>query len=71
MKKRDDQKPRGPIPVKSGSRSYSLDDDSPDEALPDFDDFATSKPQTEDEEKEKEKETALSSPVLSEDEDEE
>lgn len=69
LKKRDDQKPRGPIPVKSGSRSYSLDDDSPDEALPDFDDFATSKPQTEDEEKEKE--TALSSPVLSEDEDEE
>jgi len=50
LKKRDDQKPRGPIPVKSGSRSYSLDDDSPDEALPDFDDFATSKPHTEDDE---------------------
>lgn len=50
VKKRDDQKPRGPIPVKSGSRSYSLDDDSPEEALPDFDDFATSKPHTEDEE---------------------
>jgi RNA recognition motif-containing protein len=49
MKKRDDQKPRGPIPVKSGSRSYSLDDDSPDEALPDFDDFATSKPKSEEE----------------------
>jgi cold-inducible RNA-binding protein len=49
LKKRDDQKPRGPIPVKSGSRSYSLEDDSPDEALPDFDDFATSKPHTEDE----------------------
>jgi hypothetical protein len=44
-KKKDDQKPRGPIPVKSGSRSYSLDDDSPEVALPDFDDFATSKPQ--------------------------
>ena len=43
-KKKEEQKPRGPIPVKSGSRSYSLDDDSPDEALPDFDDFATSKP---------------------------
>ena len=46
LKKKEDQKPRGPIPVKSGSRSYSLDDDSPDEALPDFDDFATSKPDT-------------------------
>ena len=52
LKKRDDQKPRGPIPVKSGSRSYSLDDDSPDDALPDFDDIATSKPHTEDEDKE-------------------
>jgi cold-inducible RNA-binding protein len=51
-KKKDDQKPRGPIPVKSGSRSYSLDDDSPDEALPDFDDFATSKPHTDEEEDE-------------------
>ena len=46
LKKKEDQKPRGPIPVKSGSRSYSLDDDSPDEALPDFDDFATRKPDT-------------------------
>ena len=53
LKKRDDQKPRGPIPVKSGSRSYSLDDDSPDETLPDFDDFATSKPHTEDEDETK------------------
>ncbi len=51
-KKKDDQKPKGPIPVKSGSRSYSLDDDSPEEVLPDFDDFATSKP--EDKEKEDE-----------------
>ena len=46
-KKKEDQKPRGPIPVKSGSRSYSLDDDSPEEALTDFDDFATSKPEDE------------------------
>jgi RNA recognition motif-containing protein len=45
-KKKDDQRPRGPIPVKTDSRSYSLDDDSPDVALPDFDDFATSKPET-------------------------
>jgi RNA recognition motif-containing protein len=50
LKRRDEQKPRGPIPVKSGSRSYSLDDDSPDEALPDFDDFATSKPPEDEEE---------------------
>ncbi len=50
LKKKEDQKPRGPIPVKSGSRSYSLDDDSPDEALPDFDDFATGKPRTEEDE---------------------
>ena len=52
-KKKDDQKPRGPIPVKSGSRSYSLDDDSPEVALPDFDDFATSKPQDETDDDEK------------------
>ena len=44
-KKKDDQKPRGPIPVKSGSRSYSLDDDSPEVPLTDFDDFATSRPE--------------------------
>jgi cold-inducible RNA-binding protein len=52
-KKKEDQKPRGPIPVKSGSRSYSLDDDSPEETLTDFDDFATSKPE-DDKEKDEE-----------------
>jgi RNA recognition motif-containing protein len=47
-KKKDDQKPRGPIPVKSLNRSYSLEDDSPEEVvLTDFDDFATSKPEDE------------------------
>jgi RNA recognition motif-containing protein len=46
-KKKDDQRPRGPIPVKTDSRSYSLEDDSPEVALPDFDDFATSKPRDE------------------------
>ncbi len=51
-KKKDDQKPKGPIPVKSGSRSYSLDDDSPEEPLTDFDDFATSKPEDKDKEDE-------------------
>jgi len=43
-KKKDDQRPRGPIPVKTDRRSYSLDDDSPEVKLDDFDDFATSKP---------------------------
>lgn len=47
VKKKDDQRPRGPIPVKTDSRSYSLEDDSPDVSLPDFDDFATSKPKDE------------------------
>ena len=31
--------------MKRTGRSLSLDDDSPDEALPDIDDFATSKPE--------------------------
>ena len=43
-KKRNDERPRGPIPLKSTGRSFNLDDDSPDEALPDIDDFATSQP---------------------------
>ena len=43
-KKKDDQRPRGPIPVKTDHRSYSLDDDSPEVKLEDFDDFATSRP---------------------------
>jgi RNA recognition motif-containing protein len=43
-KKRENEKPRGPIPVKSTRRSFSLDDDSPDVPMGDIDDFATSKP---------------------------
>lgn len=43
-KKRENERPRGPIPLKNTGRSFNLDDDSPDEALPDIDDFATSKP---------------------------
>ena len=43
-KKRENERPRGPIPLKSTGRSFNLDDDGPDEALPDIDDFATSKP---------------------------
>ena len=44
-KKKESERPRGPIPLKSTGRSFTLDDvDSTDEALPDIDDFATSKP---------------------------
>ena len=52
-KQKDAERPRGLIPVKATSRSFTLDDDSPEVELPDIDDFATSKPK---EEKEKEKE---------------
>jgi RNA recognition motif-containing protein len=44
-KKKGEDRPRGPIPTKITGRSFSLDDDSPEDALPgDIDDFATSKP---------------------------
>jgi RNA recognition motif-containing protein len=43
-KKKDAERPRGPIPLKATGRSFTLEDDSPDEALPDIDDFATSRP---------------------------
>jgi RNA recognition motif-containing protein len=43
-KKKEGERPRGPIPLKSTGRSFTLDDDSPDESLPDIDDFATSRP---------------------------
>ena len=59
-KKKDTDRPKGPIPLKRTGRSLSLDDDSPEEVLPDIDDFATSRPQAEidkDKEKEKEEET--------------
>jgi RNA recognition motif-containing protein len=46
-KKKESERPRGPIPTKFTGRSFSLDDDSPDEALPDIDDFATSRPEDE------------------------
>jgi cold-inducible RNA-binding protein len=47
-KKKDADKPRGPIPLKNTGRSFSLDgDDSLDEPLPDIDDIATSKPHEE------------------------
>lgn len=44
-KKKDADRPRGPIPMKTTGRSFTLEDaDTSDEALPDIDDFATSKP---------------------------
>ena len=43
-KKKEAERPRGPIPLKSTGRSFTLDDDSPDEVVPDIDDFATSRP---------------------------
>jgi len=47
-KKKDQERPRGPIPLKSTGRSFTLEDDSPDVDLPDIDDFATSKPAEDD-----------------------
>ena len=43
-KKKEAERPRGPIPLKATGRSFTLDDDSPEEVMPDIDDFATSKP---------------------------
>ena len=43
-KKKEAERPRGPIPLKSTGRSFTLDDDSPDVDLPDIDNFATSRP---------------------------
>ena len=43
-KRKEGERPRGPIPLKATGRSFTLDDDSPDDTLPDIDDFATSKP---------------------------
>jgi RNA recognition motif-containing protein len=48
-KKKEGERPRGPIPLKRTGRSLSLDDDSPDDAMPDIDDFATSQPREDDE----------------------
>lgn len=46
-KKKGDERPRGPIPLKSTGRSFTLDDaDLDGESMPaDIDDFATSRPQ--------------------------
>ena len=49
-KKKEGERPRGPIPLKATGRSFTLDDAeaTPDEVLAaDIDDFATSKPEGE------------------------
>src|SRR6476646_7283029 len=54
-KKKESERPRGPIPMKTTGRSFTLEDDSIDEVVPaDIDDFATSRPQDEKEKEEKE-----------------
>jgi cold-inducible RNA-binding protein len=51
-KKRDVEKPRGPIPLKSTGRSFTLDDvdDVGEEPPADIDDIATSKPSKDEDE---------------------
>jgi RNA recognition motif-containing protein len=45
-KKKESERPRGPIPLTATGRSFTLeDDDSTDVDLTDVDDFATSRPQ--------------------------
>jgi RNA recognition motif-containing protein len=47
-KKKESERPRGPIPLKNTGRSFTLEDaDAPDESGVIEDDFATSKPQDE------------------------
>lgn len=44
-KKKESERPRGPIPLKSTGRSFTLDDaDATDDTTLDIDNFATSKP---------------------------
>src|SRR5262249_7538113 len=51
-KKKESERPRGPIPLKTTGRSYNLEDDtSPDVDLGDMDDFATSRPSDADDDK--------------------
>lgn len=53
-KKKEGERPRGPIPLKSTGRSFTLEDaDSTDDTLLEIDDFATSKPPDEKDEEEK------------------
>jgi RNA recognition motif-containing protein len=51
--KKEGDRPRGPIPLKSTGRSFTLEDDDADvDTAPDIDNFATSKPEQDEEEKE-------------------
>lgn len=43
-KKKESERPRGPIPLKATGRSFSLDDDGGDDTVADIDDIATSLP---------------------------
>ena len=52
-KKKESERPRGPIPLKSTGRSFTLDDDTSDDVTPDIDDFATSRPYLDDSDDEK------------------
>jgi len=47
-KKKETERPRGPIPLKNTGRSFTLDDDSTDDVIADIDDVATSKPHEDD-----------------------
>src|SRR5262249_29408744 len=50
-KKKESERPRGLIPMKVTGRSFTLDDvDQTDDDLPDMDNFAASKPHTEEDE---------------------
>ena len=51
-KKKETERPRGPIPMKTTGRSFTLDDvdDFEGEELPDIDDIATSRPAKEEDE---------------------
>jgi len=52
-KKKDSERPRGPIPMKTTGRSFTLDDmDAVDDELPDIDNVATSKPADDDKDEE-------------------
>ncbi len=55
-KKKEAERPRGPIPLKATGRSFTLDDvDDVGEEMPEMDDIATSKPHKEEDDNETEK----------------
>ena len=57
-KKKEQERPRGPIPLKNTGRSFTLDDaEVSEETIPDIDDFATSRPADKDDDEDKDKDT--------------